>query len=362
MGKQAKNILFVDDETVFLKSISDGLKPHLDPIPCRIHTAQNGKEAMAILTSTPMDAVFTDIRMPKADGFKLITYIINNHPGLPIVVLTAFGSLEIEKQVKSQGAIHYLEKPIDFEVLLHTVFEVLEAENKEDWIDGITVASLLQLMAAEAITATLSVTADKKSGSLYVKNGSLIEAEFQGKKGLPSALELLSWKKAKITMKKVCQIKKGTISRPLTAILWESFHQGDASRLEAGPPVVDKESLNRLLDKLKNSLADSLIASEIYHLPTRQTLNSWNCGISMGAKFGEFSQSISQQLPKFDFPPLNRYILFHLSGDQYLLILSLCDYLWCIRADGHRVQLGYLLNLAIPQAIKDFSGAFKREN
>ncbi|HDH98197.1 MAG TPA: response regulator, partial [Deltaproteobacteria bacterium] len=68
-----KNVLIVDDEKVFLLSLSDGLKSYSDEFNVLI--AFNGKEAVKILNSSKIDLVVTDLKMPEMDGFQLLAYL-----------------------------------------------------------------------------------------------------------------------------------------------------------------------------------------------------------------------------------------------------------------------------------------------
>ena len=76
-----KTVLLVDDESRLLTSIRMGLKAYSEHFS--LLTAANGREAMEILATCPVDLVVTDLRMPEVDGFALLAHISRNYPFLP---------------------------------------------------------------------------------------------------------------------------------------------------------------------------------------------------------------------------------------------------------------------------------------
>jgi DNA-binding response OmpR family regulator len=119
MATPRQTVLIVDDEPLFLSSVAEGLRS-LDA-DYDVLTAADGREAVAIAESRPLDLVVTDLKMPELDGFELIRYLLENHPGTPVIVMTAFGTPAIEESVRDAGALSYLEKPIDFQTLTERI-------------------------------------------------------------------------------------------------------------------------------------------------------------------------------------------------------------------------------------------------
>ncbi|MGQ9474106.1 MAG: response regulator, partial [Candidatus Caldatribacteriaceae bacterium] len=115
-----KNVLIVDDEKSFLLSLADGLSAYAADF--NVLTAENSKEAVDILKSAKVDLVITDLKMPEMDGFELLAYMSRNSPSIPVIVMTAFGSPEIEERLQAQGISLYLEKPVDFDILVSKIF------------------------------------------------------------------------------------------------------------------------------------------------------------------------------------------------------------------------------------------------
>src|SRR5512140_2951313 len=106
----AKTILVVDDDRGFLDSLAAGLA---DVQGHAILTASDGDDAIALLASRPVDLVVTDLRMPGVSGFDLVGHLARHHPEVPAIVMTAFGTAEMEEEFDALGVRGYVEKPID---------------------------------------------------------------------------------------------------------------------------------------------------------------------------------------------------------------------------------------------------------
>jgi DNA-binding NtrC family response regulator len=78
-----------------------------------VSTARNAAEAMAVVTSSPLDLVLCDVKMPGISGLELVRQIRDIHPDLPCIVVTGYGSAESSLDALRAGAFWYLEKPFD---------------------------------------------------------------------------------------------------------------------------------------------------------------------------------------------------------------------------------------------------------
>jgi len=125
MYTDIKEVLIVDDEETLLLSIDDGLNVYKKYF--NLLTATNGIDAVKLLKSkTAIDLVITDLRMPRMDGFELMTYIQRNFPHIPVILMTAYGTPKIEEIVKTLGLYGYLEKPLDINTIAETIFKALK--------------------------------------------------------------------------------------------------------------------------------------------------------------------------------------------------------------------------------------------
>jgi len=128
------NILLVDDEKYILKSLSLELQQSegYDVI-----TAQNGKEALGIIASSDVDLVMLDVLMPEMDGIVTLRKIKNLKPDLPVIMMSAQGTIEMAVKATKLGAYDFIEKgTFDLDPVLVKIknalgFTKLEKENIE---------------------------------------------------------------------------------------------------------------------------------------------------------------------------------------------------------------------------------------
>ncbi len=78
-----------------------------------VETARDGDEALQQLKKKPFDLLITDLKMPKMDGMDLLRAVRGEFPALPVIVLTAFGSIDSAVEAMKLGAFDYLTKPLD---------------------------------------------------------------------------------------------------------------------------------------------------------------------------------------------------------------------------------------------------------
>jgi DNA-binding NtrC family response regulator len=83
----------------------------------RVLEAGDGQEALEVLGRERVDAVLTDLKMPRMNGLELLAEAARHHPGLPVVLLTAFGTVGSAVEALKKGAFDYLTKPFDPEEL-----------------------------------------------------------------------------------------------------------------------------------------------------------------------------------------------------------------------------------------------------
>ena len=104
-------ILFVDDESYMLELMRMNFSKKYDVL-----TAQNGLEALEIIRKNRVDLIVTDIKMPKMDGMELLR-IVRDQFDIPVIIITAFGTIENAVEAIKKGAYDYITKPVNLEDL-----------------------------------------------------------------------------------------------------------------------------------------------------------------------------------------------------------------------------------------------------
>src|SRR5208282_4060522 len=110
----SKSVLIAEDETVLRESLAELLAGE----GYEVLQAANGKEAHALVLQRPVDVVLTDMRMPEMDGMALLGHLQKIAPQTPVIVATAFGTIESAVAAMQAGAYDYLLKPVQFEDVL----------------------------------------------------------------------------------------------------------------------------------------------------------------------------------------------------------------------------------------------------
>ncbi|WP_425356725.1 two-component system response regulator GlrR [Vreelandella populi] len=119
--KQAAHILLVDDDVSLLKLL--GMR--LESRGYRVSTAESGRQALTRLSETRPDLVLSDLRMDQMDGLELFHEIQRRTPGLPVIILTAHGSIPDAVSATRQGVFSFLTKPVDRDELFAAIDEAL---------------------------------------------------------------------------------------------------------------------------------------------------------------------------------------------------------------------------------------------
>lgn len=116
------NILVIDDE----KLIRWSLKERLSREGYRVSEAEDGKTASAMLDQMTPDLILLDLRLPDTDGISLLNVIHDHLPGLPVIILTAYSSVDTAVEAMKLGAYDYVAKPFNMDELAITVRRALE--------------------------------------------------------------------------------------------------------------------------------------------------------------------------------------------------------------------------------------------
>ncbi len=113
------NVLLVDNETHFIKSLAEGLRLYSKKL--QVLTADNGNKAVEILKITVVDVVVTDLRMPGMDGYEFLNYMQLHYPQVPVIIMSACVQASVEPQLKGLRFVRYIEKPADLDEIAHAI-------------------------------------------------------------------------------------------------------------------------------------------------------------------------------------------------------------------------------------------------
>ncbi|MCB2147469.1 MAG: sigma-54 dependent transcriptional regulator [Deltaproteobacteria bacterium] len=116
-------ILVVDDETDLVHGLRRTISMEIN---CRVLTAENGVQALDIMTKEAVDIVLADVLMPQMDGLTLLERIKSRYPAVTVIIMTAYGTIEKAVEAIKKGAYDLIQKPLDEERLIHLLRKGLE--------------------------------------------------------------------------------------------------------------------------------------------------------------------------------------------------------------------------------------------
>ena len=216
MEKNQQTILLIDDDKDLLHLISMRLRAS----GYAVVTAESGQAALAAMAVSPPQLVITDLRMAGMDGLALFDAIHREAPALPVVILTAHGTIPEAVAATRRGVFGFLTKPFDPKVLLDTVSEALRLSGvpsggDERWRAAIVTRSpameslLAQAKRVAASDATVCILGASGTGKELLaraihRAGRRVDAPFVGVNcsAIPEGLlesELFGHKKGSFT-------------------------------------------------------------------------------------------------------------------------------------------------------------------
>jgi DNA-binding NtrC family response regulator len=121
------SILIVEDEILLGRQLARSLEAGGH----EVRNASNGAAALDALRADPPDLVLLDLRLPDRSGLDVLTDIQAESPGLPVVLMTAYGSVRDAVDAMRRGAADYLQKPLDLDELGMLVDRVLSRQREQ---------------------------------------------------------------------------------------------------------------------------------------------------------------------------------------------------------------------------------------
>jgi DNA-binding NtrC family response regulator len=121
-------ILIVDDELNMRLVLQAMLKKE----GYAVTTASNGMEALKILKADQMDIVVTDLKMPKLDGMGLLGEIIRDYPSIPVIIITAHGTIATAVDALKKGAFDYITKPFEQDELKQVIQKAVKTRRLDE--------------------------------------------------------------------------------------------------------------------------------------------------------------------------------------------------------------------------------------
>lgn len=116
------SILIVDDE----KNIRLALSMSLEKLEIPVAAAASGEEALEKLAPGGYELMLLDLRMPGMDGMEVLRRVSQQWPELKVIIITAYGSIDLAVEAMKLGAVDFLQKPFDAAQVREVVRRILE--------------------------------------------------------------------------------------------------------------------------------------------------------------------------------------------------------------------------------------------
>ncbi len=128
------SILIIDDEKAILKVMEMNLQRE----GYSVFTADNGNDGLKILQEKDIDVLLLDHQMPDINGLELLKIIKNRYKDLPVIMVTAYGTIEMAVDAMKLGAFHYLTKPINFDEMYIIIRNAIEQKRLLNRVEMLT--------------------------------------------------------------------------------------------------------------------------------------------------------------------------------------------------------------------------------
>jgi two-component system, NtrC family, response regulator AtoC len=123
-----KKILIVDDELNMRLVLSAMLKKE----GFEVSSASDGREALQILQSSGTAVVITDLKMPDIDGMELLSRISERYPEIPVIMITAHGTIATAVEALKKGAFDYITKPFELDDLKNIIAKAIKTNTLKE--------------------------------------------------------------------------------------------------------------------------------------------------------------------------------------------------------------------------------------
>jgi len=148
MNSERPSLLLVDDDPSLLRLLT----LRLEAEGYQVITAESGEEALKQWPRQQVDAVLTDLRMPGLDGLALFDEIVRTDPGLPVVLMTAHGSIAEAVAATQRGVFGFLTKPLNHDELREVLQRAVSQSHvpvNDEWCKEIVTRSPVMLKLLE---------------------------------------------------------------------------------------------------------------------------------------------------------------------------------------------------------------------
>jgi CheY-like chemotaxis protein len=234
VAKVTSKVLVVDDEETLTWSMKKTLAK--DTEKYEVIIANTGTDALQLLEKGPIDVVVTDIRMPDINGLDLLSNIREQYPSTKVIIMTAYGSPEVQNEATKRGSYYYLEKPFEISDIRTVILKALE-EKRGGFLGQVVdlqLVDIIQMGCLGRYTMSLTISKGDEGGLIY------FNAEVGDLEGKEALNAMLGWNEGRFNSQMGISSPKKTITDRWEHLLLEGMRRRDEG-------VVEEERDNTVL-------------------------------------------------------------------------------------------------------------------
>jgi ActR/RegA family two-component response regulator len=216
-------ILVVEDDLLFAKALGRDLTEQ----GFEVTLAKSVEEAIRVLDKAPIEILLTDLRLGSADGIDLLEKVRELSPRTRAVLMSGFASARDYQRAVELGAVRVLCKPFTRAELLSCVRQAIDCETGfRGSIHGLSLVDVLQMFNYARRSVAINV-GGSTPGRLYLREGQLVHAEHQTRRGEPALASILAMPTGSLSTSVLPEALEGTIARDFREVLLDALRSLD---------------------------------------------------------------------------------------------------------------------------------------
>jgi len=320
-----------------------------------------------LLASGRIDVVVIDVGREVSNTLATLR-ILEGFPAIPIFIFNSFMLPRIEDKTREYGHIHYFENNSELEKFISSVMDAVR-QKRQGQVQGISLAGFLQLMKNEKWNGQVKVMSAGDQGVLFLRDGRLVSAVAGGLAGQDAWGKMAAWEKITVeTSSQQSPTTPGAAETSAAALSLGNVRPAKpgakTGRTESGnierlhlvlqnrKIALNLKNLNQVLEEIRTMLSASLLRTDIFLTDSGRSLAGWNSHPLACSSFAAITKSLKNSLQISRFPRLGSYYMLDLNDDQVLFIAVTEELQWGFLLTGAKKQLGLLLNIVLPKALK----------
>jgi CheY-like chemotaxis protein len=180
--------------------------------------------------------------MPGMNGLDVLLKIKEIRPATKVIIMTAYGSMDIREKAKARGSLFYIEKPFEIEQMRSLILKALKEDGAKGFngsITGLQLPDLIQMNCLSQITTALFVKKDNREGCIYFEDGQITHSEVGAIEGEEALFTILSWSTGSFRFVGGVKAPKVSISTNWEYLLIEGMRKADEMSLALEKGEID---------------------------------------------------------------------------------------------------------------------------